>query len=42
MLFSPEELSEKFGLVFADDEDGLGPLKLAAVSEFGLTSSRVD
>lgn len=37
MLFSPEELSEKFGLVFVDDEDGLGPLKLAVVrASFGI------
>lgn len=31
MLFAPEELAETFGLVFDDDEDDLGPLKLAVV-----------
>lgn len=31
VLFSPEELTEKFGLVFVDDEDDLGPLRLAVV-----------
>ncbi|MEV6241614.1 hypothetical protein [Lentzea sp. NPDC051838] len=37
MLFSPEELAEKFGLVFDDDEDDLGPLKLAVVrASFGV------
>jgi hypothetical protein len=37
MLFNPEELSEKFGLVFVDCEDDLGPLKLAVVrASFGI------
>ncbi|MGW6933316.1 hypothetical protein ACWGE0_24890 [Lentzea sp. NPDC054927] len=37
MLFSPEELSKKFGLVFVDQMDGLGPLKLAVVkASFGI------
>src|SRR5690349_11893564 len=36
-VVSPEELAEKFGLVFVDDEDDLGPLKVAAVrASFGI------
>lgn len=32
-----EQLAEKFGLVFAADEDGLGPLQLAVVrASFGI------
>lgn len=35
---SPEELSKKFNLVFADDSDGLGDLKIAVVrgQRFGI------
>ncbi|GHH62990.1 hypothetical protein [Lentzea cavernae] len=37
MLFSPEELAERFGLAFVDDADDLGPLKLAVVQgSFGI------
>jgi hypothetical protein len=37
MLLSPDELAEKHGLVFGDDEDDLGPLKLAVVKgSFGI------